>query len=104
MHPIIKTAALPVLLAASLSACANGTPPKHSPPVAEAAPGCGADQFAAYVGKPASDTAIAAIQAARGDKPIRVIRPGMAVTMDYRAERLNVDVDDSGTIRRFYCS
>jgi hypothetical protein len=33
----------------------------------------------------------------------RVIGPGMAVTMDFRPNRLNVEIDDAGMIRRVYC-
>jgi len=95
----------PAAMAMTLAACAAQTPPESAPPpAAEAEPTCGADQFASYVGQQATDATIAAIQSKRGDKPIRVIKPGMAVTMDYRAERLNVDVDESGAIKRFYCS
>jgi len=34
---------------------------------------------------------------------IRVIHPGMAVTRDYRRERLNLDLDDAGVILRPWC-
>jgi hypothetical protein len=33
----------------------------------------------------------------------RVIRPGMAVTMDADPLRLNIEVDDTGRIRRMVC-
>lgn len=33
----------------------------------------------------------------------RVIEPGTAVTEDYRADRLNIDVDASGTITGVWC-
>jgi hypothetical protein len=91
----------------ALSACAstgsdkvaNATPP---PPSME--PSCGADQLASYVGQPASDDVIAKITAWRGDKPMRVIRPGTAVTMDYRPDRLNVQVGEDGKITGFTCT
>lgn len=104
-----KSFVAPILLATALAACSSQTPPPASTPApspeASAEPtSCGAEQFASYVGQKGTDAVIAAIQAKRGDQPIRVIKPGMAVTMDYRAERLNVDLDDSGTIKRLYCS
>lgn len=34
---------------------------------------------------------------------VRVIRPGMGVTMDYSATRLNVQVDEQGTIQELSC-
>ena len=35
--------------------------------------------------------------------PMRIIRPGQAVTMDFNPERLNFTLDDSGTIVQVYC-
>ncbi|MPS70757.1 I78 family peptidase inhibitor [Novosphingobium aerophilum] len=89
----------------ALSACAstgNDKVADATPPSME--PSCGAEQFASYVGQPASDEVIAAITASRGDKPMRVIRPGSAVTMDYRPDRLNVQVGDDGKIKGFTCT
>lgn len=100
-----KSIIAPAALALSLAACNGQTPPPaENPPIGAIEPTCNAEQFVSYVGTPANDATIAAIQAKRGNKAIRVIKPGMAVTMDYRADRLNVDVDDTGTIKRFYCS
>ncbi len=36
-------------------------------------------------------------------KEIRVIYPGMAVTMDHSEERLNVEVDNEGHYIKSYC-
>ena len=36
-------------------------------------------------------------------RQVRVIRPGQAVTMDYREERLNFWIAPDGTIRRISC-
>lgn len=44
-----------------------------------------------------------AIMAGEGVATIRVIRPGTAVTKDFRIDRLNVDVDESGNVTRIYC-
>lgn len=92
----------------ALSACtatgsdkvAEATPPP--PPSME--PNCGADQLGAYVGQPASDEVIAAITQWRGDKPMRVLRPGQPVTMDYRPDRLNVQIGEDGKIKGFNCT
>ncbi len=43
------------------------------------------------------------IMAGEGVANIRVIRPGTPVTKDFRIDRLNVDVDESGTVTRIYC-
>lgn len=92
--------------ALTLAACSPHTPPATEtppPPSAEGA-SCGAGQFASYVGRKATDDVIAAITKVRGDQPIRILRPGTAMTMDYRQERLNVDIDEAGTIKRLYCA
>lgn len=34
---------------------------------------------------------------------VRVIRPGSVVTQDYRPERINFEVGDTGAIRRITC-
>lgn len=44
-------------------------------------------------------------EAMRGSKSrsLRVTRPGQAVTMDYRTDRLNIDLDERDVIRRVSC-
>lgn len=94
----------------ALSACtgtgtgSGGDKVAETPPPPSMEPSCGADQLASYVGQPASDDVIAKITAWRGDKPMRVIRPGTAVTMDYRPDRLNVQVGEDGKITGFTCT
>ena len=39
----------------------------------------------------------------RFSQPLRVLKPGMAVTMDYREDRLNIEIDEAGTIFRVAC-
>lgn len=98
--------ALPLLTAAAamlLSACATPLPKPVHPP-GGSADECGTSKVGAYLGRKASEQTTAAIRAAIGHDRIRVIRPGTAVTMDYRADRLNVDVGEKGRIRRLYCS
>jgi hypothetical protein len=59
---------------------------------------CGALDLQYLVGAPARD-----LDAIRFNKPVRVIYPGTAVTMDYSADRLNFEVDRSGRISRVSC-
>jgi hypothetical protein len=37
-------------------------------------------------------------------QPVRILRPGMAVTMDYRPDRLNIEIDAQEKIARVHCS
>lgn len=60
--------------------------------------GCSPDSLAQYVGQP-----IAEVQPKLDTRDIRILRPGMMRTMDYRPTRLNVDVDNNGAIARFWC-
>ena len=83
---------LPACLA--LAACQTDVATAPDP----MAPNCGADGLQALVGGPLS--AFAAPPAARA---VRVIGPDMAVTMDYRPDRLNVEYDRDQVIRRVFC-
>lgn len=71
----------------------------------DAARGCQAAADAlggVWIGRPFAE-AESGIMAGEGVATIRVIRPGTAVTKDFRIDRLNVDVDESGKITRIYC-
>ncbi len=60
---------------------------------------CGVGQYAALVGKPITEPGVPA----EGPN-VRYIRPNTQVTMDYRADRLNIDIDASETITGFRCT
>lgn len=45
---------------------------------------------------------IDAVQAALPEKS-RIIPPDTAVTQDYRADRVNVDLDEDGVVTRVWC-
>lgn len=59
---------------------------------------CGASALQGLVGQPE-----AVLQGITPAGPLRVIRPGQAVTMDYIAARLNVSLDAAGLIVRINC-
>lgn len=59
---------------------------------------CGADALQGLVGQPAS-----VLQTMRFGQETRIIRPDMAVTMDFRADRLNIEIDDAERIVRVQC-
>ncbi len=60
---------------------------------------CGAEALTHLIGQPVS-----AFEAFGHKGPVRVIRPGQAVTMDYRHDRLNVVLDDQDVITGVNCS
>jgi Peptidase inhibitor I78 family len=91
---MIKRIAPVILL---LSACAQApqlTPP--APPVGEDT--CNAAQYGGLVGQDAT-----ALERVLLMGPVRVIRPGMAVTMDYSATRINFAIDDANRISAITC-
>lgn len=60
---------------------------------------CGADALQGLVGQPAS-----VLDTMKFGQETRIIRPDMAVTMDFRAERLNIEIDRAERISRVHCS
>lgn len=59
---------------------------------------CGAAGMQSLVGQ--GRDVLAAMTLPQGT---RVIEPGMAITEDYRADRLNLDLDAGGRITRVWC-
>lgn len=59
---------------------------------------CGANAFRQVVGKQIGNVTVPA------DRDVRIIGPDTAVTMDYRPDRLNFDVDGQGKVLRVHCS
>ena len=80
----------------ALMACVDPVMPPEGPLPNEAA--CGADQLQELVGQRASR-----LETIRFSGPVRVIRPGEAVTMDYLPNRLNIYIDDYERITDVRC-
>lgn len=59
---------------------------------------CGASQYQYLVGQPG-----VLLDGMRFSQDVRVIQPGMAVTMDYQAGRLNFWLNDFDQIERVVC-
>ena len=59
---------------------------------------CGASGYADLIGQPSDIFASMTFPA-----PMRIIKYGMAVTMDYSPTRLNFDLDKSERIQRVWC-
>lgn len=92
-----------IALALLLCACVSPPPPEDSK-AAPATPGvCHADGLAKLVGQRSTAVLAEKARVDSGSTIVRVIMPGMPVTMDYRAERLNMHVDDAGVITQLTC-
>lgn len=86
------------MLAAALATTACATTPE------EAGTGfCGVERLGALRGRDATaDLGAEALRRSRA-RTLRWIRPGDMVTMDFRQDRLNIDLDSAGRISGFRC-
>jgi len=81
----------------ALMACDMPAPQQPTLPE-PAADTCGANDYSGLIGQDAS-----ALERVLIMRPVRVIRPGMAVTMDFRPDRLNFDIDATNRIASIGC-
>lgn len=72
--------------------------------IAESGAGtCDAAAAHGFVGRPGSDTNLEQARVAARAGRLRRVRPGEAVTMDYRADRLTATLDADGIVRTLRC-
>jgi Peptidase inhibitor I78 family len=64
---------------------------------------CRAEDAQRFVGQTADAATLRAAMAASGAKSVRVIKPGMMVTMVFNGDRLSVRVDEAGRILAANC-
>ncbi|MAM57468.1 MAG: hypothetical protein CMN25_09060 [Salinicola sp.] len=90
-----------------LAGCSTAPKPDDAPrppdvkPVPEDA--CGAQTVGSLVGETLTDELQAQIADRSRAADIRVIEPGKSYTMDYRAQRLDIKVDDQRMITDISC-
>ncbi len=88
-----------ILLGPILAACTPATSPqlpRNDPPAAP--DDCGAIGLQDLVGRPE-----AVLAGLRFGQPLRILHPGQAVTMEYSAARLTIEIDAPGRIARLSC-
>lgn len=93
MHLTPLIPAVAAIALAGLAACTDTTPAET-----DTADACGASALQNLVGQPGT-----VMETMKFRGPMRILHPGMAVTMDYRADRLNVVLAEDGWITRVYC-
>ena len=105
-------AALPLCVV--LSGCATGNadgagaPPPPTPvdfpilPIDDG-PACNPDVLPDYVGKIASPALLEEIKSRSNAQHLRVGKPGMALTMDFRQDRVTLFVDGDNRIQSISC-
>lgn len=93
-------------LAACAAPAADGTSSQSQPPATEVADPtkqCDSSAVQDAVGKPFTDGLAEALRLKAGAVSLRVISPGMMVTMDYRSDRLNISYDEKKIITKIDC-
>ena len=96
-------------LASALSACASGgdraytTGQREPISLRDEGDECGASLVQSFIGIRANTTLRQEIATRSGARDIRWIDPGMAVTMDFRPDRLNAELDQDGVITVMRC-
>lgn len=79
------------------------SPPSDSSEPKPAADECGAGKLGSYLNQLPTAEVMAKVRQTIGHDRIRTIRPGDAVTMDYRPDRLNNELGEDGRIKRLRC-
>jgi hypothetical protein len=95
-HTLPFHLAFSLLILLALAACGSTDP--RMPEVR-----CRAAGAEAELGKTVDEKVVNDARYAAGAMRTRVIRPGQAVTMDADPQRLNIEVDETGRIRRLRC-
>ncbi|VXC92274.1 I78 family peptidase inhibitor [Sphingomonas sp. AX6] len=95
------TRAFAAIVAVPLAACAQVPPVDDTP--AMGAGQCDASKLGDLIGKTATSALVADARTRSMSRTVRVIKPGMAVTMDYRTDRLNIDVTERNVVTAARC-
>ncbi|MET0248160.1 MAG: I78 family peptidase inhibitor [Sphingobium sp.] len=91
-----------IAIALCLTACQGAG---SQGPATSAAPGgtCNSEALARFVGRTVDEAIGAEMLQASGAKTLRWGGPGMAMTMDYREDRLTVSYDEKRVITQVSC-
>lgn len=100
---IILSATVSILAACTSQPTAAGDDASASPPPGDVAQACNADAARGAVGKAATPEVVEQARREAGAAIARVLKPGQVVTMEYRGDRLNVDVDDGNVVNNVRC-
>ncbi|MCY7353679.1 MAG: hypothetical protein LH470_01090 [Lysobacter sp.] len=92
-----------IALSLSLSACMTTVPPVTGGPMPPMEDRCNADLAKSAIGKAATAQVVEQARIDARADVARVLRPGQMVTMEFRAGRLNVDVNDRNAIIGLRC-
>ena len=88
--------------ALALAGCSQAHPAATPAPVGEAQ-ACNVDKLQGYVGQPATPDLLEKVRRESNSATARRITPEMRVTMEFRADRVNVWVGLKGEAERINC-
>jgi uncharacterized lipoprotein YmbA len=98
---MIRNSLCLAVLAVSLAGCASTTPVAGGPTAPTGV--CNAEGARWAIGSAVNDDVVNRVLRDTGSRDARVLRPGQPATMDYREDRVNVDVNDRGAITGLRC-
>lgn len=103
--PWLAVAGLSLMTACSAmnESAVRHEPAPKPPRVTDGEDACGAGRVQDVVGRHFDAALGASLREASGADSLRVMRPGEAHTLDYRAERLNVRLDERDRITALEC-
>lgn len=64
---------------------------------------CNADAARGAIGKTATAAVVEQARKDAGAATVRTLKPGQVVTMEYRGDRLNIDVDERNVVTNVRC-
>lgn len=108
MNRLLPAALGNLLLAFGLAACAAPMP-HASPqsagtePAPPAAGACNADSLSWAIGQVADDALVERARTEAGAQSVRMLRPGIMITREFNAARLNVRVDNERKVISTSC-
>ena len=100
---LLLTCLLPLAACSSTPSSADTAPTTPKPGGAGLGSHCHGDTLTALSGQMASQEVIDRAVRDAGARTLRVVKPGMAVTMDYREDRVTVRVDEQNKIISASC-
>lgn len=110
LHRTLTATAAAIMLTSLLAGCAgsaSSAPPRDEAPkpptMSQTNDACGAQQVQGLIGDSYTEALGERLEQDSGAATVRVKRPGQAYTMEFRADRLDVSLDDAGVIQAIRC-
>lgn len=103
LKPMMASAALAGLVTLAGCTAPGGTQPTGPMPPPPPGTACNAQGAQFAVGKTAGASVIEEARQRSGSYMARILRPNQVVTMEFNAQRLNLDVDAAGVIKKVRC-